>query len=132
MKLQNYTETIRKHLAHMKVHAALYDTTPVTSPDLNVSILQDVTHIREQLAEIENAVDDTAPIVPSRRKRKLVRIEEVNTPPSPNVFDVKTQYHSDELPLWFRPLQPVIEDETFTSMTINLGDRVEYRISVVV
>lgn len=130
-KMQENTEAIRQQVTRLKVHAALYDTNPVTSPDLNVNILQDIAQIREQLSEIEIAVDDTAPIVPPRRVRKLVRIEEANNPPAPNTFDVTTQYQSDELPLWFRPLQAVIEDDTFTSMTINLGDRVEYRISIV-
>ena len=73
---------------------------------------------------------DTSPMIKSRRIKRRVRIEERNTPPS-TLFDVTVEYPSDALPEWFASLQPVIEDETFTSMVINLGGRVHYHITIV-
>ena len=73
---------------------------------------------------------DTSPMVQSRRIKRLIRIKEINTPSSLS-FDVAVEYPSDDLPEWFAPLQPVLEDETFASMMINLGDKVLYRITVV-
>ena len=79
---------------------------------------------------------DTSPFIKSERIKRLVRIQEVNTPPSPS-FDITVEYPSDELPEWFAPLQPVIEDATFTSMDIHLGakttpGKVRYHITLVV
>jgi hypothetical protein len=73
---------------------------------------------------------DTSPLVKSRRIKCFVRIQEINTPPVA-LFDVTVEYPSDGLPEWFAPLQPVIEDETFTSMDINLGGKVRYHITLV-
>lgn len=73
---------------------------------------------------------DTSPFVRSRRIKRNIHIQEINTPPS-SVFDIGVNYPSDELPEWFAPLQPIVEDETFTNMEINLGDRVKYLISIV-
>lgn len=74
---------------------------------------------------------DTSPMIKSMRIKRMIRIEEANTPPSP-VFDTCVEYPSYELPEWFSGLQSIVEDETFTSMEINLGDRVKYLISLVV
>lgn len=76
------------------------------------------------------AKTDTSPFVKSRRIKRMIRIQEVNTPPS-SLFDVTTEYPSDNLPEWFAGLQSIVEDETFTSMTITLGDKVKYYISLV-
>ena len=73
---------------------------------------------------------DTSPMIPSKRHKKLVRIQEVNTPPS-TLFDTTVEYLSDELPEWFAPLQPIVEDETFTKMIINLGEKVRYHITAI-
>lgn len=73
---------------------------------------------------------DTSPMVRSRRIKRLVRIEERNTPPS-KIFDVTVEYPSDALPEWFQGLQSIVEDETFTNMVINLGDRVHYHVTIV-
>ncbi|HVB20662.1 MAG TPA: hypothetical protein VNG51_01775 [Ktedonobacteraceae bacterium] len=72
---------------------------------------------------------DTSPLVTSRRIKRLVRIQEENTPPV-GLFDTTVEYASDSLPEWFAPLQPIIEDETFTSMEINLGGKVYYHITI--
>jgi hypothetical protein len=72
---------------------------------------------------------DTAPFVISPRFKRVVCIQEVNTPPS-SLFDTTVQYESSELPEWFAGLQSIVEDETFTSMIIYLGKKVQYRISV--
>lgn len=49
----------------------------------------------------------------------------------PNTFDVKVVYPSTALPEWFAGLQSIVEDETFTAMTITLGNgRVRYHISI--
>lgn len=72
---------------------------------------------------------DTSPFVKPTLVKKMVRIQEVNTPPAPNTFDITVEYSSDELPEWFAPLQPVLEDETVNSMTITIGGgRVVYKI----
>lgn len=73
---------------------------------------------------------DTSPLVKPTRHKQVVRIQEVNNPPS-SLFDTTVEYPSDELPEWFAPLQSIVEDDTFTSMTINLGDKVAYHISIV-
>ena len=73
---------------------------------------------------------DTSPMVKSMRIKRMIRIEEANTPPS-SIFDTCVEYPSDGLPEWFAPLQSIVEDETFTSMEINLGDNVKYLISLV-
>jgi hypothetical protein len=73
---------------------------------------------------------DTSPLVKPTRHKQTVRIQEVNTPPS-TLFDVTVEYPSDDLPEWFKPLQSIVEDDTFTSMDINLGERVRYHISIV-
>lgn len=73
---------------------------------------------------------DTSPLVKPTRHKQTVRIQEVNTPPS-SLFDTTVEYPSDELPEWFAPLQSIVEDDTFTSMDINLGERVRYHISIV-
>lgn len=73
---------------------------------------------------------DTAPFVRSRRIKRKIRIQEENQPKS-LTFDVVAEYSSDDLPEWFAPLQAIVEDETFTSMMINLGDRVRYSITLV-
>lgn len=75
-------------------------------------------------------MEDTSPLVPSTRHHQTVRIEEINNPPS-TLFDTTVEYPSDNLPEWFKPLQAIVEDDTFTSMDINLGDRVRYHISIV-
>jgi hypothetical protein len=60
-----------------------------------------------------------------------VVIQEINTPPAPNTFDVTTAYPSDALPEWFAPLQPVLEDRTVDSMDIVIGGgRVRYHITL--
>lgn len=73
---------------------------------------------------------DTSPIVKAKRIKRQVRIEEKNTPSS-WLFDVTVEYPSDALPEWFQGLQPIVEDETFTSMIINLGDKVHYHVTIV-
>jgi hypothetical protein len=72
---------------------------------------------------------DTSPMVKSRRVKRLVRIQEINTPSS-ELFDTTVEYPSDDLPEWFAGLQSIVEDETFTSMDINLGDKVRYHITL--
>jgi hypothetical protein len=74
--------------------------------------------------------NDTAPMIKSRRIKRRVRIQEINNPPS-SLFDTTVEYPSDALPEWFQGLQSIVEDETFTSMKINLGNRVHYRITLV-
>jgi hypothetical protein len=76
-----------------------------------------------------NEQPDTSPMVKSRRVKRLVRIQEINTPTSKS-FDVTIEYPSDGLPEWFAGLQSIVEDETFTSMDINLGGRVRYHITL--
>jgi hypothetical protein len=73
---------------------------------------------------------DTSPLVKPTRHKQTVRIQEINNPPS-SLFDVTVEYPSDDLPEWFKPLQSIVEDDTFTSMDIHLGDRVCYHISIV-
>lgn len=68
-------------------------------------------------------------MVRARRIKQTIRIEERNHPPS-SVFDITVTYPSDALPEWFAPLQPIVEDETFTSMTITLDEKVEYLIGI--
>lgn len=72
---------------------------------------------------------DTSPFVRSQRIERMIIIKEENNPPS-DTFDVTVTYPSTDLPEWFAPLQPIVEDETFTSMTIDLGGRTCYKISV--
>lgn len=73
---------------------------------------------------------DTSPLVTSRRVKRQVRIQEENTPPVA-LFDTTVDYPSDDLPEWFQGLQSIVEDETFTSMDINLGGKVRYHITIV-
>ncbi len=74
---------------------------------------------------------DTSPFIRSQRIKRLVRIQEINNPPS-FVFDQTVDYPSDALPEWFEGLQSIVEDETFTSMTINIrSGKVQYQISIV-
>ena len=68
--------------------------------------------------------------VPSERVNRLVYLSEINTPPAPNSFDVDLIYASYNLPDWFSCLQPIVEDKTFTSLTIRLGDKTRYEISI--
>lgn len=60
-------------------------------------------------------------------KVKRVRIQETNEIASS--FNTTVEYMSDELPDWFNVLQPVIEDDGFTNMTIAIKD-VHYLISL--
>ncbi len=69
-------------------------------------------------------------MVKSRRIERQVRIQEKNNPPS-ELFDITKIYASTDLPEWFAGLQSILEDETFTSMEINLGNRVHYLLSIV-
>ena len=71
---------------------------------------------------------DTSPFIKSQRIKRNIHIQEINTPPS-SLFDTHVNYPSDELPEWFAPLQPIVEDETFTSLSINLGTRVQYLVT---
>jgi hypothetical protein len=74
---------------------------------------------------------DTSPMIRSWRIERSISIEERNDPPMPNSFDVKVVYASTALPEWFQGLQSIVEDETFTSMIITLGNgRVRYHISI--
>ncbi len=73
---------------------------------------------------------DTSPLVKPIRHKQTIRIEEIHTPVSP-VFDVTVEYPSDDLPEWFAPLQSIVEDDTFTSMDVHLGEQVRYHISIV-
>jgi hypothetical protein len=72
---------------------------------------------------------DTSPLVPSRRIKRHICIEERNDPPI-SLFDTTVVYASDHLPEWFAPLQPIVEDETFTKMLINLGGKTFYHLSI--
>lgn len=74
-------------------------------------------------------MEDTSPLVPTTRHKRNIRIEERNIPASPSIFDVTVNYPSDRLPEWFKDLQSVLEDDTFTNMVINLGNRTFYHIS---
>lgn len=60
-------------------------------------------------------------LVPPTRRKVWVKIQEMNNPPAPNTFDISVAYPSDKLPEWFSHLQPIVEDTTFTSMEINIG-----------
>ena len=73
--------------------------------------------------------NDTSPFIRSRRIQRIVIIREEGHPPS-KLFDTVVTYPSNSLPEWFAPLQPIVEDETFTSMVINLGGAVYYKISI--
>lgn len=73
---------------------------------------------------------DTSPMIRSKRIIRDIRIEEINNPPAPNTFDTVVVYRSDDLPEWFEGLRAIVEDDTFSSMMINLGDRVRYEISI--
>lgn len=73
---------------------------------------------------------DTSPMIRSKRIKRMIQIEERNTPPSA-LFDRTVEYPSDGLPEWFQGLQSIVEDETFTGMEINLGNKVRYLISIV-
>jgi hypothetical protein len=74
---------------------------------------------------------DTSPLVKSRRIKRLVRIQEVNNPPS-SLFDTTVEYPSDRLPEWFAGLQSIVEDEVFTGMIIYIdGRKVDYHITIV-
>lgn len=70
---------------------------------------------------------DTAPLVRSKRIRRMILISEINET-AISLNQVHT-YDSDRLPEWFRPLRPIVEDETFTRMLITLGD-LHYLISI--
>ena len=77
------------------------------------------------------AEKDTSPLVPPTRVKRHVTIQEINTPPALNTFDVTVQYLSDDLPEWFAPLQPVLEDMTVDSLDIVIGGgRVRYHITL--
>ena len=67
-----------------------------------------------------------APFAESTRRKVRVQIQERNNPPCPNTFDTTATYPSDALPEWFSHLQPIVEDTTFTSMEINLGEKTYY------
>jgi hypothetical protein len=73
---------------------------------------------------------DTSPMVKTRRIERQVRIQEINNPPTA-LFDVAVEYPSTDLPEWFEGLQSIVEDETFTSLEINLGGKVRYHITIV-
>lgn len=74
---------------------------------------------------------DTSPMIRSLRIERPIQIEERNDPPMPNSFDTKVVYPSTELPEWFQGLQSIVEDETFTSMVITLGNgKVRYFITL--
>jgi hypothetical protein len=73
---------------------------------------------------------DLSPMIKAKRIKRMIRIQEINTPPASS-FDVIVEYPSDGLPEWFAPLQPIVEDETFTTMSINLNEKVYYRITIV-
>jgi hypothetical protein len=78
----------------------------------------------------EEEEKDTSPFVPPTRVQKQITIQEINTPPAPNTFDVTVSYPSDSLPEWFAPLQPVLEDQTVDSLDIIIGGgRVRYHIT---
>lgn len=72
---------------------------------------------------------DTAPFIRSARVKRLIRIEEKNDGGS-LLFDTIVEYPSNELPEWFQPLQPIVEDHAFTSMVIN-NNSVHYHITIV-
>ena len=72
---------------------------------------------------------DTSPLVKSRRTKRQIQIEERNDPPTA-LFDITVVYPSDDLPEWFRGLQSIVEDETFTKMLINLGNKTYYHITI--
>lgn len=73
---------------------------------------------------------DTSPMVPSQRVKKLVQITEHNR--ITRSLNTNVEYESDNLPSWFAPLQAVVEDTTFTSMAIILGNGdVQYIITAV-
>lgn len=73
---------------------------------------------------------DTSPMIKARRIPRQIRIQEINDPPTV-LFDRTVEYPTTDLPEWFVGLQSIIEDETFTSLEINLGDKVRYQITVV-
>ena len=74
---------------------------------------------------------DTSPMIRSRRIERPIQIEERNDPPMPNSFDTTVVYPSTALPEWFKGLQSIVEDETFTQLVIILGEgRVRYFITV--
>jgi hypothetical protein len=78
-----------------------------------------------------NEKKDTSPMIRSRRIERSICIEERNEPPMPNTFDVKVTYKSTMLPEWFQGLQAIVEDETFTSLMISLGNgRVRYHVTI--
>jgi hypothetical protein len=78
----------------------------------------------------EQPPKDLSPMIVTRRIKRMVQIREMNHPPS-SLFDVTVQYPSIALPDWFKGLQSIVEDETFTTMTINLGGRTYYRLTIV-
>lgn len=61
------------------------------------------------------------------RNVKRVRIQETNEIASS--FNTSVEYMSDELPAWFNALQPIVETDSFTHMTIAIND-VHYLISL--
>mgnify|MGYP001609196335 CR=1 FL=1 len=76
---------------------------------------------------------NTAPMVKSARIKRNISIQEINEPPAPTTFDTTAVYPSDALPEWFAGLQSIVEDETFTSMAINIGrGKVYYRITIAI
>lgn len=76
------------------------------------------------------SVEDTSPMIRSRRIKRRVCIQEVNNPPS-RLFDITAEYPSDDLPEWFAGLQSIVEDETFTRLIIFLGNgKVRYHITI--
>jgi hypothetical protein len=128
MELQRNASIILRDAQTLLTQAAEYDNGD--QRQAKADILATLARVRGQLDQIRTVVDDTAPLVKSRRVCKLVRIQEVNTPPS-SLFDTTVEYPSDSLPQWFAPLQSIVEDDTFTSASINLGGKVEYRIAIV-
>lgn len=76
---------------------------------------------------LEAVKKDTSPMVPSRCIKKYVQITEHNS--VMKSMNTQVEYESDNLPEWFKPLQPIIEDETFSSMHISLGKDVHYFIT---
>lgn len=74
-----------------------------------------------------NQQKDISPMVPYKRYKRRVHIEEKND--IMKSFDTTVDYESDDLPEWFKPLQPIVEDSVFTSMVINL-DTTHYHITI--
>lgn len=63
---------------------------------------------------------DTSPIVAPKQVKKIVQITEHNT--ITRSLNTNVEYESGNLPEWFKPLQSIVEDTTFTSMIIVIGN----------